>query len=613
MRTQRSWLAGVATLALLLPALGGWLALAPRAMAQETTAAAEPDDADVEAESDDLQALVAPVALFPDPMLTVVLQATVFPLQVVQADRFLQKYARDNTLQPPDDLDPAVIALLNYPQLIGLMNEYLDWTEAMGDAVVDQLDETQLAIQDIRRAALALGMLQDTDQQRVIEDGAIIRIMPRDPKTIAIPKYDPALLLEAMAEADDEAAAAEAQAEDAAEAVEAAPAEPAEAAVPAEPAPAAAEAQPAPAEPAPAPAAPEPAPAATAVVEPAPAPTAYAQSYAPVYPAQVPVAYSEPAPSYWNNAAWFGGGAAVGGLLGYAIGDDWFDDDDDNDNNDVNIHFDDDDWDDFRNRFDDDDWDDLGDRLNGRGSINIEDSNIIVGGDRIGNTTTKAKLKRDRTQNELRARREGDKVAAIRAPDGTLKRPARTGDGKRDLTKAKGKGGTAPVKVAERRPEAVAKRPPAEKVKRDVRLPKSREVKPQLASAERPATREARPTKKVASKAPDKAAKRPAAARPASTAKPAAAKPALAKAPSRQQLAQAQTTREVARDRDRGAGSRQGARPAPQKAKPQAAAAKSRPGGALKAAGGSGQKAKAASDRGKASRGAKRGGGNKRK
>ena len=73
---------------------------------------------------------MAPVALYPDPILALVLQASTLPLQVVQAERFLDRRAKDSSLQPDPDWDKSIIGLLNYPRQVQSMAEYIDWTEA---------------------------------------------------------------------------------------------------------------------------------------------------------------------------------------------------------------------------------------------------------------------------------------------------------------------------------------------------------------------------------------------------------------------------------------------------------------------------------------------------
>jgi hypothetical protein len=251
----------------------------------------------------DVRALVAPVALYPDPLLAVVLQSSTQPLQIVGAGRFLGQRQSDASLAPDPAWDSSVIALLNYPELVDMLSGSLDWTEALGAATLDQLGDVQGSVQEIRFSSYNLGILRSNDVQEVLVRESVIAIVPKDPNQVSIPSYDGAELLAAI----DKGEAMGVTATQAA-------------------APAAAEA---------APAAAEAAPAADVAGEATPPPAAAAApSYAaaPVYatppPYAPPVSYSEPKSSFWTNAAIFTGGAVVGGLLGYAIGDD--DDDDDN-------------------------------------------------------------------------------------------------------------------------------------------------------------------------------------------------------------------------------------------------------------------------------------------
>ena len=86
----------------------------------------------------ELEKLVGPVALYPDDLLGIILPASSYPLQIVQAARYLEAFANNPDLKPDDDWDDAVVALLNYPQVIELLNEDLDWTWNLGAAVVNQ-------------------------------------------------------------------------------------------------------------------------------------------------------------------------------------------------------------------------------------------------------------------------------------------------------------------------------------------------------------------------------------------------------------------------------------------------------------------------------------------
>jgi hypothetical protein len=85
-----------------------------------------------------LDELVAPVALYPDELLALVLPASTQPTQIVEAGRFLEARKRDPQLAPMDSWEPAVRSLLNYPVVIRRMNEDLTWTQRLGDAVSRQ-------------------------------------------------------------------------------------------------------------------------------------------------------------------------------------------------------------------------------------------------------------------------------------------------------------------------------------------------------------------------------------------------------------------------------------------------------------------------------------------
>ncbi|MCX7630785.1 MAG: DUF3300 domain-containing protein [Geminicoccaceae bacterium] len=249
--------------------------------------------------------LLAPIALYPDPVLAAVLEAATAPLDVIEAERFLARREKDPALQPDPEWGPAIVALLNHPELLRRMSEDLDWLRALGTAVVEDLPLVQRAIQRIRRGARALGLLVDTEFQRVVVEDDIVAIEPVDPDRVRLPVYDPLRLLASLP-------------------AEPAPAEPTTAlAAPSEPA-----LLPPPPKPTPPPP-PVPAPA-ERVVEPPPAPTtAFVPPPSPAYepysavPASPPpvVTYSEPVRSFWSDAAIFAGGAVLGGVLGYLLAD----------------------------------------------------------------------------------------------------------------------------------------------------------------------------------------------------------------------------------------------------------------------------------------------------
>jgi hypothetical protein len=326
--------------------------------ARPAEAVAEPDP------SVDLDVLVAPIALFPDPLLAAVLQASVVPVDVIAASQFLDAYETDKSLEPNPEWDPAVIGLLGFPTVLRAMAANMDWVEAAGDAVLEDLKGVQTSVQQDRAEFHAAGVLKSDDKQNVIVEADIIRIEPADPQVIYLPIYDPTVLVEAIrsgdassatqAAAPSEAAGDAAKPDATAEAVAAAEAAKAAAQTAQQ---AAAASQDAAAQSA---GSASQAAGSAAAIAAAPATEAAPMSYAAAPAAYPPVTYAAPvtyAPpvaypessssgSIWPTVGTFAGGALVGGILGYVIGDDdddndgWWDDDDD-------IHIDSDDLDDY--------------------------------------------------------------------------------------------------------------------------------------------------------------------------------------------------------------------------------------------------------------------------
>ena len=139
----------------------------------------------------ELQDLVGPVALYPDDLLAVVLPAASYPLQIVQAARFLEKLKSDPSLEPDPKWDDSIVALLNYPEVIELLNEDLDWTWQLGEAVVAQQGDVVSAVEAFRNTAYAAGNLQSDDRQQVIRDAGVIEITPVSDDIIYVPYYEP--------------------------------------------------------------------------------------------------------------------------------------------------------------------------------------------------------------------------------------------------------------------------------------------------------------------------------------------------------------------------------------------------------------------------------------
>ena len=139
----------------------------------------------------ELQDLVGPVALYPDDLLAIVLPAATYPLQVVQASRFLEELESNPGLEPDADWDDAIVALLNYPEIVELLNEDLDWTWRLGEAVVAQQADVVNAVEAFRNTAYAAGNLRSDDYQQVSRDEGVIEITPLNDDIIYVPYYEP--------------------------------------------------------------------------------------------------------------------------------------------------------------------------------------------------------------------------------------------------------------------------------------------------------------------------------------------------------------------------------------------------------------------------------------
>lgn len=144
----------------------------------------------------DLQDLVGPIALYPDDLLAIILPASAYPLQIVMAARYLDALETDSTLQPDDDWDESVIALLNYPEVIRMMSEDLDWTWQLGEAVITQEADIIDAVASFRNLAYDAGNLQSDEYQRVatetVAEKEVITIRQVDERVVYVPYYEPA-------------------------------------------------------------------------------------------------------------------------------------------------------------------------------------------------------------------------------------------------------------------------------------------------------------------------------------------------------------------------------------------------------------------------------------
>jgi hypothetical protein len=153
--------------------------------------------------------LVAPIALYPDPLLAQVLTASTYPLEVTLAARWVEKNpnlkgsALEGAMQQ-QPWDPSVKGLTSVPQVLAMMNEKLDWTNQLGEAFLAQPDDVQLAVQALRKQAEVTGNLKSSKEQKVSRVAApstgyagppeYIVIEPAEPDYIYVPVYDPVVV-----------------------------------------------------------------------------------------------------------------------------------------------------------------------------------------------------------------------------------------------------------------------------------------------------------------------------------------------------------------------------------------------------------------------------------
>ena len=186
-------------------------ALSPVASGQAPTpppsapaaAPAAPDAGQKTFSQEELEQLVAPVALYPDSLLAQVLMASTYPIEIVQAERWvkanpkLKDKALEDALQS-QPWDPAVKSLTVFPQVLTMMSEKLDWTQKLGDAFLAQKEDVMATAQALRNKAVAQGTLKDSKEQKVVtekvESTTIIKIEPTNPEVVYVPTYNPTVV-----------------------------------------------------------------------------------------------------------------------------------------------------------------------------------------------------------------------------------------------------------------------------------------------------------------------------------------------------------------------------------------------------------------------------------
>jgi len=147
----------------------------------------------------ELDQMLAPVALYPDALLSQILMASTYPLEVVEASRWSRNNPGLEGAQAVEavadkDWDPSVKALIAFPQVLARMDEDLEWTRRLGDAFLSQKAEVMDRIQELRERAYAAGTLETLEHLRVHREGGVIVIEPASPHIVYVPTYYPQVI-----------------------------------------------------------------------------------------------------------------------------------------------------------------------------------------------------------------------------------------------------------------------------------------------------------------------------------------------------------------------------------------------------------------------------------
>jgi len=166
---------------------------------QEAQDAAQENQTAPVFKAEELDQMVAPIALYPDDLLSQIFMASTYPLEIVQAARWAEvnKDLQDDALAvalEKEPWDPSVKSLVAFPQVLSMMNEKLDWTQNLGDAFLCQQKDVMDTVQRLRDKADAEGNLKSTKEQTVIIEEETIIIESTDPEVVYVPVYNPTVV-----------------------------------------------------------------------------------------------------------------------------------------------------------------------------------------------------------------------------------------------------------------------------------------------------------------------------------------------------------------------------------------------------------------------------------
>src|SRR5580700_8341528 len=178
--------------------LASWILFAPAAINATQTDQSTGQSAPrvVKQTPEELQQLVAPIALYPDALVSQILAGATYPTEIVEADRWVQAHSnlkgKDLANAVDQQLwDPSIKALTQFPTVLANMDKNLAWTSALGEAYVNQSEAVMNAVQVMRARAQAAGNLKSSEQVKVETEEKTIVIEPVAPEVVYVPAYDP--------------------------------------------------------------------------------------------------------------------------------------------------------------------------------------------------------------------------------------------------------------------------------------------------------------------------------------------------------------------------------------------------------------------------------------
>jgi len=195
--TNRNWLRLISLLCATLLVPGDALLMAQQGAVSAPTPDAQPMP------GDQLDSLVAPIALYPDPLLAQVLAASTYPLELVQLQQWLAKHKdlKDKALAEAvqkENWDPSVQAMAGLPDVVKQLVDNIKWTSELGNAFLAQQSGVMDAVQRMRAKAKDAGKLQSNEQMKVetkvVESKSVVVIEQSNPQVVYVPSYDPVVV-----------------------------------------------------------------------------------------------------------------------------------------------------------------------------------------------------------------------------------------------------------------------------------------------------------------------------------------------------------------------------------------------------------------------------------